>query len=47
MTRDQIVDSSYDAADQLNVVRFNAGHIDEDELKARQGKVRTGQGALA
>ncbi len=46
MTRDQIVDSSYDAADRLNVVRFNAGHIDEDELKARQERSGLARGLL-
>ena len=35
MSRDEIVETSYDAADILNKVRFDCGLIDEDELRFR------------
>lgn len=35
MTRDDIVDASYDTADILNHVRFDCGHLSEDELELR------------
>jgi B12-binding domain/radical SAM domain protein len=35
MSRDDIVDASYDAADQLNRARSESGHFDQDELEAR------------
>ena len=35
MSRDDIVDASYDAADLLNQARFETGLFDEDELKLR------------
>ena len=35
MTRDDIVDASYDTADILNQVRFDCGHLSEDELELR------------
>ncbi len=35
MTRDDIVDASYDAADLLNQARFESGLLDEQELESR------------
>jgi B12-binding domain/radical SAM domain protein len=35
MTRDDIVDASYDAADLLNQARFKSGLLDEQELRSR------------
>jgi len=35
MTRDDIVDASYDTADILNQVRFDCGHLSEGELELR------------
>jgi B12-binding domain/radical SAM domain protein len=36
MTRDEIVDVSYDAADRLNRVKFETGLIDESDFKSRR-----------
>jgi len=36
MTRDEIVDASYDSADRLNLVKFEVGQIDEGNLASRR-----------
>ena len=38
MTRGQIVETSYEAADRLNQVRVEAGLMTEEELRARQDR---------
>lgn len=46
MSRDDIVDSSYDAADLLNHARFDSALIDRDELEARVARTEMARGMM-
>ncbi|MDD1743371.1 MAG: TIGR04190 family B12-binding domain/radical SAM domain protein, partial [Methanomassiliicoccales archaeon] len=46
MTRDDIVDSSYDAADILNQVRAECGLIDSEELATRIERTEMARGMM-
>ena len=41
MSRDEIAETSYDAAEVLAQEEFKAGRISEDELESRLGRTRT------
>ncbi len=47
MTRGQIVETSYEAADRLNQVRVEAGLMTEDELSARQERSQNARQLMA
>ena len=47
MTRDQIADTSYDAADILNKIRFECGQIDKDELDLRLKRSENARNVMA
>ncbi len=47
MTRDDIVDASYDAAEILNKVRYDCGHEDEEAWKVRAERTKMARDLMA